>query len=104
MRYQSCRWYDVYPKLAFVLRLIRLIPHEKQMLLGERLNDYLDNRTIQVLKDLQGIPRGNRWYDDVETLVEGLERLKGAPHSVKQQSTDFLIHSLNEADFTTHCA
>lgn len=96
MRYQQCRWYDIYPGLAFVLKLIRLMPEEKQSFVGNRLNQYLSYRSVTdtiIVKE-----KGNRWYDQVPSLLEGLERLKSAPHPVKQQSTEFLIRLLEEPE------
>ncbi len=104
MAYQPCRWYDVYPGLAFVLKLVRLMPHERQTLVGERLNQYLSHRIINTPQEQTASPRGNRWYDEVEPLVDSLNRLKSAPHVVKQQSTDFLLSILEESDATHRCA
>ena len=94
--YQHCRWYDVYPRLAFVLKLIRLMPQERQQVFGERLNHYLDSRQVLCITDFETLSSGNRWYDRVDTLLQSLERLKSAPHLVKQQTSDFLFHLLED--------
>jgi hypothetical protein len=104
LAYQPCRWYDVYPGLAFVLKLVRLMPYERQTLIGERLNQYLSHRMTNTPQEQASVPRGNRWYDEVEPLFDSLERLKSAPHAVKQQSTDFLLTVLEESGSTHRCA
>lgn len=96
MPYQHCRWYDPYPGLAFILKLLRLMPREQQTVVGERLNQYLLYRMIHLSGPAN--PTGNRWYDEVPGLLEGLERLKVAPDPIKQQSTDFLVKLLEEAE------
>lgn len=105
MQYQSCRWYDAYPGLAFVLKLIRLLPLEKQFLLGQHLSLYLIHRAIMAAPgEASPHSKGNRWYDKVEPLVESLSHLKTAPDTVKRQSTDFLMRLLEEMQSTPRCA
>lgn len=106
MRYQNCRWYDVYPSLSFVLKLVRLLPAETQTLFGERLNDFLSHRVVQSLAlENSEYAAGNRWYDEVPVLMAGLERLKQAPQSVKVQSSDFLLQLMKDAEVpSSQCA
>jgi hypothetical protein len=94
--YQNCRWYDLYPKLGFVLQLLQLVPVKQQVVIGFQLSQYLLHRSIMLPVGLTGLPRGNRWYDQVESLVISLEQLKSAPHPIKQQTTDFLMRHLKE--------
>jgi hypothetical protein len=103
--YQNCRWYDLYPGLAFILKLIRLMPHEKQCLLGQRLDQYLIHRGAVLIREPSpNPPRGNRWYDEVEPLVSSLEHLKQAPDPVKRQSTDYLMKLVEEFQPAPRCA
>lgn len=105
MSYQPCRWYDLYPGLAFVLKLVRLMPYEKQVWVGERLKQYLAHRMGTETGDFQPLFEGNRWYDNIPSLVTGLEQLKTAPPAIKQQSSDFLIRILEQAEAPTNrCA
>ncbi len=100
--YQHCRWYDPYPGLAFVLKLLQLMPRDQQAMMGQRLNRYLDYRSIPKQSPCQYA--GHRWYDDVPVLVAGLERLKRSPQPVIHQSTDFLLKQIEENQFSVRCA
>lgn len=104
MSYQHCRWYDVYPRLAFVLRLVRLMPQEKQVLLGQRLHEYLAHRSPSQPGPQAAAVQSNRWYDDVPGLTDSLERLKASPPPVKEQSADYLLHLVETFKSSTWCA
>ncbi len=104
MPYQNCRWYDVYPGLVFVLKLIQLMPAERQAYIGERLNQFLAHRSVSSVISYENLLRGNRWYDAVPSLVDSLERLQRAPHVVKHQSSDFLISLLDDDETKYNCA
>lgn len=42
MSYQSCRWYDPYPRLAFALKLLELMPLEARNAAWQRVLDNLE--------------------------------------------------------------
>jgi hypothetical protein len=103
VQYRKCRWYDVYPALAFILKLIQLMPSEQQAFVGGRLNEYLSYRAVAPARSNASAPRGNRWYDDVEILMHSLERLKSAPCPVQEQSADFLMNLFDSPE-RSRCA
>lgn len=95
MSYRACRWYDKYPRIADVLRLIRLLPSEKQRDIGQSLAGFLSNR--HVTADMTGRPYNGRWYDNVGLLPQALASLEIAPDSIKEHATDFLIQTIQKS-------
>lgn len=104
MVFQQCRWYDVYPRLAFLLKLVRLMPIAQQAWVGQELNGFLTRHGIGTVPRYVSDRTGNRWYDGVVPLTESLARLKSAPDPIKQQGTDFLFRLVSQVKHQAHCA
>ncbi|MEM0951176.1 MAG: hypothetical protein AAGI66_03420 [Cyanobacteria bacterium P01_H01_bin.74] len=113
MVYQLCRWYDLYPRLSFALKLLYLSPatvqakanHQLIILLkktveNELVNqppDHVSNTTEPKQINLtENSPAQNRWYDDSSDSTNAFEVLKKAPDFVKHQVADLLLNFLME--------
>lgn len=99
MRYQACRWYDPYPRLAFALKLLYFSPKEHQ--------DFAAREMIQLMDRYLGATAHahktngkasdrafKRWYDRSTDTAQLIERLKQSPDSLKTLFADKLISCL----------
>ena len=98
MSYQSCRWYDPYPRLAFALKLMYLAPRQLKMRAMKELVEYLDEHLGQDSLTRQGLNRKNRWYDEDQQAAIAVELLKQSPESVKTRAADALLAILSEEE------
>ncbi len=85
---RRCRWYDISPGWAFLMRLLFVLPSEQQGILSWELNQYIQRQLL--LSSMTTLPLSNRWYDRVPLLTENLTYLQNAPESVQRQAALFL--------------
>jgi hypothetical protein len=99
MRYQACRWYDPYPRLAFALKLLYFSPQEARQQAVSEMERYLDQLLGQAhqSKVLPHRAMANRWYDENDATSRLLERLKHGPNSLKNVFADKLIAVLTRS-------
>jgi hypothetical protein len=114
LRYQLCRWYDLYPRLSFALTLLQLAPVSMQTEAIDSLKHLLGKTVIQgtlftedFVRDAVEVPEHapllrNRWYDNNKGAASAMELLKSSPEFVKNQVADLLLVLLaSKADSPT---
>jgi hypothetical protein len=96
MSYQTCRWYDPYPRLAFALKLLYIAPKTLQQQAFQDLRTYLNHewgevRTTELLKGLLLTSQGQRWYDEDPQTAGVVELLRNAAPALKTRATEKLL-------------
>lgn len=98
MSYQSCRWYDPYPKLAFALKLLYLAPGSLQVQASQELQKFLlenlGTGSAHATHELLGI-QGHRWYDETAGTAKTVELIKNSPDGLKNRVADTLLEILS---------
>lgn len=104
MRYQACRWYDPYPRLAFALKLLYFSPLERCEFATQKMSQFLDSylgENNRPLVNRLGAPiSANRWYDRTEETSRLIERMKQSPDSLKTVCADKLMALLTHTAAT----
>ena len=93
MSYQSCRWYDPYPRLAFALKLLFLAPVRVQSEASAELRQFLLSNWGMAQPD--SAQRGQRGYDQASGTAETVELLKNTPEALKSRAADTLLAILS---------
>ncbi len=93
MSYQSCRWYDPYPRLAFALKLLYLAPNDLQARAAQELQMFLQEHWGMQEAHVQ-LP-GKRWYDEDRRTAQTVELIKNTPEALKTRVADKLLAILS---------
>lgn len=99
MSYQLCRWYDPYPRLAFALKLLYLVPGHVQTKVARELRGVLEQewgvaQARKALQEVRAKAKGNRWYDEDFETSQTVELLKNSPETLKSRVADTLLEIL----------
>ena len=95
------RWYDNDPILKEALELLRITPHEDQVIACDYLLELQEKVALDVIEHISDIvteysENGKRWYDKDPVLLKSLELLRLAPPKTQRIAALKLLLALEK--------